>query len=301
MKISQSDEITLREYLLGQLDPGAELTHQLEERIFTEPEFAEFAAVIEDEILEDYLEGVLDSADREAAEKHFLRPRQRLEKLQLAQLVNRSLKSDARLKAPNQASALGAGRPPKQFPPFSAGVVRAWFEAVACVLLIASFIYVLRLRHELRPAAGTTVQQLAAERERSAHLERQLQDLRGITQPSTMILSLIQPGIQRGPAFAQEQARVPAIQLGSGTKTIHVEIALQVAPAGLVDVRLENSAGKAIWTAAGQSLFRSGGAALLIVDVPAQGIETGEYRFVVAQPKPYAGTSSSFLFNASRL
>lgn len=336
MEISQSDQVMLRQYLLGQLEPDAKSTERLEERLLMESDFAEFAEVIEDEIIEDYLEGSLDSADREAVEKHFLRPRQRQEKLRLARLVSRRLRSNLRTEASNQAKGnatdqlsqvahdhkpnaathpgpasgnshkdqsdrVSPGQPAKVWAPFGAHGVRVWFEAAACILLIASFIYALQLRHALRLATNTTVQQLAVERERSGQFERQLQELRRVSQPATVILSLIQPGIQRDRALTEEQPKVPAIQLASGTQTVHVEVALQPIPAEQVYVRLEDSAGKTIWNATGQFLFRAGGAALLIVDVPAHGIETGEYRLVVAQPKPSGGASSSFVFNVTRL
>lgn len=278
METRQSEELTLRQYLLGRLDAPPEITERLEERILIDKDFAELAGVIEDEIIEDYLDNALDPEDRGAVEKHFLRPPERQEKLRLARLVNRSLEN----MPANAASAtegvfpvLQVSKPPS---PVWRPSMRMWAELAACLLLAFSLVYAFKAHQELQETRVRSGQQLNAERGRSVQLERQLQDLRKVAEPTTVMLSLLQPGIRRG------DDPVPTVQIGSETQLIHLQIALPSSPAGLVDVRLESAAGKRIWTAYGLAPVHADEPAILTLDVPAPGIKPGDYRFVVRQP-----------------
>jgi hypothetical protein len=310
MRTSQSEELALRQYLLGQFNAPTEIAERLEERIFMDRDFAELASVIEDEIIEDYLEGTLNPGERDAVEQHFLRPPERQEKLRLARLVSRSLASSMR----NRTSDV-AGTTLYQISKAPSSIlwrssIRLWAELAACVLLVLSLTYAFKAHQEIEISRAQNSQQLGIERDRSGQLERQIQDLRHVAQPATVILSLLRPGIQRSAPLPTQQissgtllgiaAKVPTIQIGSGTQNIHVEIVLQSAPPGLVDVRLENAAGKTIRSTSGIPIFRSKESGVLILDVPAQSIESGDYRFVVTQPGGGIASSLSFSFNVSR-
>src|SRR5215475_5768152 len=98
----RSEDTMIREYLLGRLDNAPEVAERLAERMLTETELSELVDVIEDEIIEEYLEGQLEPADRQAIEKHFLRPPERREKLRLARILHRGLKLKADDAAANQ-------------------------------------------------------------------------------------------------------------------------------------------------------------------------------------------------------
>jgi hypothetical protein len=289
METRQSEELTLRQYLLGRLDASAEITERLEERILIDGDFAELAGVIEDEIIEDYLENALDPEDRGAVEKHFLRPPERWEKLRLARIVNRTLESGVRNAKPVDISSRAQHKDSASSWRWPS--MRVWVEIGACALMALTFAYAFKTRREIQVARAQDGQQLAAERGRFIQLERQLQDLRKVAAPTTVMLSLLQPGIRRG------DGHIPTLQIGSGTERIHVEIALQSVPAVPVDVRLEDDDGKAIWTASRQFPFRSPGAALLILELPAQGIEPGDHRFVIAQAK---GVNVTYAFSVSK-
>src|SRR5215510_13627422 len=81
------DRSLIREYLLGRLDTKEELEHQLSQDIVFNDEVAEMVESIEEEIIEDFLDGTLDSADKDAVDRYFLRPRERQEKLRFARLL----------------------------------------------------------------------------------------------------------------------------------------------------------------------------------------------------------------------
>lgn len=294
MENRQPEELTLRQYLLGRLDPAAETTERLEERILMDNDLAELLGVLEDEIIEDYLEGVLDREEREAVEKHFLRPRERQKKLKLARVINRTLESSVRERSAIDPAAAALQQMSKAFSfGWWSPKKRIWVELAACLLLVLAGTYAFKARREIEAIRSETGRQLAAQRDRSKELERQLQDLRQLTQPATVILTLLHPGVPRG------DVPVPTLQLGSGTQRIHVEVAVPAAPPGTVDVRLENTAGTTVWTASRQPLFWSGDSALLILDVPAQGLQAEDYRLVVGPPTG-AGGGVAYAFRVSK-
>ena len=75
-----ADRKLLRQYLLGRLDDQTELEDDLSNSIVLNDEMTDIVDSVEDEIIEEYLEGSLSSADREAVEQYFLQPPHRKEK-----------------------------------------------------------------------------------------------------------------------------------------------------------------------------------------------------------------------------
>ena len=82
-------DANIREYLLGRLDSDSELVESIDDQILTDPKFSMSVDVVEDEIIEEYLEGSLSSEDKRAVEKLFLRPPERQHKLKTARLISR--------------------------------------------------------------------------------------------------------------------------------------------------------------------------------------------------------------------
>src|SRR5215467_6703506 len=95
MKSNLPDPSLIREYLLGRLDNEKELEGQLSHDIFSNDELAEMVESIEEEIIEDFLDGTLDAADKEAVNTYFLRPPERREKLRFAKLLKNHFEGQA--------------------------------------------------------------------------------------------------------------------------------------------------------------------------------------------------------------
>src|SRR5215212_4438237 len=70
MHVKQHRKVTLKRYLLGELDEEPRL--EIEERLVMDPEFFELLGPSEDELTEEYVEGVLSPAERIGFERHFL-------------------------------------------------------------------------------------------------------------------------------------------------------------------------------------------------------------------------------------
>src|ERR1051326_8135013 len=84
-------EEAVRQYLLGTLSEP-ELS-EIEQELFVDEELSGMADLIEDEIIEQYLDQKLDAREREAFGSHFLRPPSRRQKLDCARLLRHRLQS----------------------------------------------------------------------------------------------------------------------------------------------------------------------------------------------------------------
>jgi hypothetical protein len=87
-----SEEI-IRQYLLGTLHEP-ELS-EVEEALFLnkDREMSQTASLIEDELIDQYLDGTLDLRERHAVQNHFLRPPERRQKLHFARLLRYQLET----------------------------------------------------------------------------------------------------------------------------------------------------------------------------------------------------------------
>ena len=100
----QNDEEVLRkDYLLGKLDDRAR--EQVEERLLDDDEFVEKLADTEDNLIDDYVFGVLSRSERQSFEKNFVINDERRNKLQLAQSFDAYLD---KLDHPTQGTSVNA-------------------------------------------------------------------------------------------------------------------------------------------------------------------------------------------------
>ena len=136
-------EATLRRYVLGGLDEAAR--SELEEQLVTEPDVFEALGVVEDELIEEYLDGAGTDLDRGAFERHFLTSSQRQARLRLAKSLRK------------HASHGMAAAPARPQPVSATGAARwqpAWLAlAAALVLSLAGNVWLANRSAQPRPAA----------------------------------------------------------------------------------------------------------------------------------------------------
>ena len=271
-----SDDMTIRDYLLGRLDPASETVDRVDELMLTSAEFLENLGLIEDEIIEEYLEGTLSPADKQSVESHFLRPPERQRKLQHARLLSSRLANDADL--PDRTKLLQIKPSPAPFAPLSSrSNFRLCTEIAAALLLTVSVMYLWQSRRQLQVALGKSAQQLTQERENSAQINQQLQSARDLAQPSTAMLSLFQPSILRSPDESPSK-----LTIGAGTNKVRVELALISSSPRPYNLRLE-SAGKTLWSLDHLTPFTSRDGSILIFEIPATALPAGENKLLVFQ------------------
>jgi hypothetical protein len=263
-----ADRNMIREYLLGRLDEQPELESNLSDGILLNDDMTDIVDSIEDEIIEEYLEGSLNSADRDAAEKYFLQPPQRKEKLRSAQLLKHyfEMKPSRYIATEREKFVIPPAPLVSHFRTYGA------FAALA-LITISSLIYVSRVNR----SHARLENELAQERARSSNLVKQAE----LLQPSMIPLTLVADR-SRG-----AETLIPQVQIKSSTQRIIVEIALQSAASVPYDVRLETKKGeRSLWSARLLPLISSSGDARLVFDVPMRDIQPGFYSFVVSSASP---------------
>jgi len=282
MNRNLQDRSLIREYLLGRLDTKEELERQLSQDIVSNDEVAEMVESIEEEIIEDFLDGTLNSADKDAVDQYFLRPPERKERLRFARLLRDHFeerpelvgeRSDA-LPSPFTDVVRDSSDYRVPFPRPS--YFRTYGQLAALVLLsVGSLIYIAGLRK----SQARLEAQLAQEREHSASL-KEAQVLQSSLVPLTLVSDR-----SRG-----DVTQIPEIEIKPSTQRIMVDIALQAHSPGPFDVSLETKAGNGpIWSARLLPLVSSSGDARLVFDLPVQGINPDIYSFAVSSQLPGSG------------
>lgn len=266
-------EDTIRQYLLGRLDDQEELERTLSERLLFDDQLSEMVDSIEDEIIENYLDGSVNAADKEAVEAYFLRPAERRKKLQLARLLRRSLPARSEVVHVAPLEEQKSSPQPEDAP--RGGLVAHWHshfrtyaEVAVVTLMIASTFYIVSLRRGLKSQrdADRSVQaklesELASEREHSAKVQRALQQF--------------QKHLFFSATYRGDSPRIQVIPLAG---RMHVEIELRTPYAPVYDARLENQDRKQIWSQAG--IIPSSGD--LQFEIPLEHITTGNYHLLLS-------------------
>jgi len=288
------DPHQIRQYLLGRLDDNEELENSVSEGILFQNDMSEMADLIEDELIEQYLDGTLDTADEADVEKYFLRPAERRDRLQFARLLRDRLRSSKPDVVPlsqdvNSLSRMGV---PQAGACFAPGVQRHSFfrtygQLTALVLLsIVNVIYLSSLqRREGRLEAA-----LVQERDGAAILEKRLLLLQSRTPPLYLV-----PDAARA-----HGGPIPYVEIKPSTELVLIDVALRVGESALAyDVVLEKSgANERIWSATLPSIISPSGDARVVFDLPVQGLESGRYSLVVSSTLPGSSYREHYEFEA---
>jgi len=103
MKHVLEEDLLLKRFLLGELPEGER--GEVEERLFSDPEYFRLFRAAEEELTDEYIYGDLDAAERERFERYFLTTPERRESLRVA----RALKQYIARNAPAAELAPAAG------------------------------------------------------------------------------------------------------------------------------------------------------------------------------------------------
>src|SRR4029077_8749547 len=180
------DPALVREYLLGRLDDKKELEEQLSHEICANDDLSEMVEIIEEEIIEDFLDGTLDPADKDAVDGYFLRPPERKEKLRFARILRHhlELRDDLVNTRKDTFGSAGSESIDHRSPHFWQSHLRNYGELAALVLIaVVGLIYISSIRkNQARLEA-----QLAQEREQSAIVAKEAP----VSQASMVALTLV--------------------------------------------------------------------------------------------------------------
>jgi hypothetical protein len=258
-----TDRNLIRQYLLGRLDEQAELEEKLSACIFTNEKMVGIVDSVEDEIIEDYLEGSLDPAEKGAVEKYFLQAPERKEKLRFMKLLTFHFH-----KEPFHLISHIKNEGHAQVVPWNSHFGNYGMPAILALVIVASLVYI----SGLYSTQERLESELAREKERSSAFGQQAE----LLQPTIVPLTLVADRARGA------ETSIPQLNVKPSTRRIMVEIALPGAGSGAFDVRLESKSGGApFWSARVSPLISSNGDARLVFDVPVGAIQSGVYSFVV--------------------
>jgi hypothetical protein len=279
MKSDVPDRDLVREYLLGRLDDKKELEEQLSREICINDDLSEMVESIEEEIIEDFLDGAPDPGDKDAVDGYFLRPPERKEQLRFARVLRHHLEQRKDLVDTRTETFASANVRPEESidyrsPRFGHSHFRNYGELAALFLLtVVGLIYISGIRKNQARLEG----QLAQEREQSATVAKEAQ----VSQASLVALTLVSDR-SRG-----DSTQIPNIEIKPPAHRIVVEIALPGRSPGPFDVMLEaRGKNQPIWTARLLPLVSASGDARLVFDIPVQVVASGVYSFVVSSSLP---------------
>ncbi len=277
MKNSLLDRNLVRQYVLGRLDDNDELENELSEEILISDELCEFVESIEEEIIDDYLDGALDAPDKTAVENYFLRPPERQMKLKFAKLLRHHFETKRNYMVDPEIGALVATEPDARFhktnfvPSYHKWSNVLIYGQIAALILLS----VLSLTYisSIRKKQAIVEHALVLERERFANRAPEVQRT-----DSSMVALTLATDRSRG-----SKNNIPYLEISPSIQRIIVEIALQDSAMRSYSVRLETAeGGEPIWSATLFPIRSDSGDARLLFDVPAQRIESGAYSVVVA-------------------
>lgn len=243
----------IRRYLLNRLDE--EGREWFEERFVTDPAFREMALVIEDELIEDYLDGFLRADEREDFVGRYLSAPRQLEELKLSQALREYATQEAEGALDGQRIVTTRGRQKV----INLLLGKRWLPALAFVLLIA-----LAVGWSLAGGWRWGHQQAALNAE-VALLNRQSSD-GGSTQdvPLTSTLS-------RAAGEGQK------VTVTSGVKTVQLLLNLPGRRPQIYEATLRVNDGPEVFTIGGLHAEDAGGGRLLKLKVPARLLTPEDY------------------------
>jgi len=268
MKDSFPDREMVRQYLLGEVVDDSEAEMKISEQILSDDDLSVVVDSVEDEIIEEYLEGALPESERKAVDEYFLEVPERQQKLRFMRLLQTYI--DGREKVAEMSIATPAERQKERKP--STFTWRLWVygQAAALVALcIAGAIYVSRSHNRQTLLEAD----LTSERNRSEQLAQVVTEL----QAPVVSLTLAEERVRSGTGIRH-------IDINSATERISLEIALMGHPKALsYNVQLNAPQSREpIWAASVLPLVSTAGDVRLKLELPARGLKAGVYTLVVS-------------------
>lgn len=237
MDIKPSDETTLRQYLLGTL-PEIEST-EIDQKLMTDENFACTVEMVEDEIIEDYLDATLTGDETQAAERHFFHSPEHQRKLHFARLLRAY--SSKKAPATRQDAVALHYRPTAYWV-----TTTAWTSLL--ILAAGLGLYAIKLRRDLQSeiakesnTQSTLQADLARERSNVTQLKEALRLLQNNSGGGSQGTITVTPA-----PLERDVGVIPQASLGPEWLEIHIPIVDFGSP--LSSATLKDSKGKVVWS-----------------------------------------------------
>jgi hypothetical protein len=134
MKQALHEQDVFRKYLLHELAEAE--AEQIEERLLTDKEFSRRLAMAQDDLVDDFVAGLLSEQESESFRKHFLTTPARLQKLRFAQALDVYVTAEAEAEA-------GVGAFGKALAFFRARPLKAAASVAGAVFILGAALFIL--------------------------------------------------------------------------------------------------------------------------------------------------------------
>ena len=246
------DDGTIRQYLLGEADDFQQ--QQVEESLLVDETIPRQMAIVEDEIIEEYLAGELTPAERANFELHFLMPQSRRENLRFSRAFRQYIEK-------HPEAAPKAAEPRSRWSPW-------WprFAVAGAVVAIAAAGW-LGLN---RRTPGTPTQQVSRNRAPVA------------AAPPTIVLTLT-PGLLRSGG----QETILRTRPAADSVDVHLELPQESSGFARYRARLATVEGNEVWSQG--ELKREGNSVNLTI--PTSRLTRGDWRVALSGVSPQGKSS----------
>jgi anti-sigma factor RsiW len=299
---TESEELIIR-YLTGDLSERSR--QKVEDRYFKDDSFFEEVAIVEEELIDDYVRGRLTGHVREQFEKHFLTSPARRERVEFSRTMLKSLTGEPISDEPFPVMHLTddpARRKSRSwFRSLFSGQNRTFqLAAVATMLLIAAgAVWLLlenrRLRDEINDlqAACTTLEQkekemarqVEGQRERERELEAQVETeqngRRQLEQQLDQLLAQSQPQpptiFELTSNSTRSTGATKSLSIPSSAKTATLRLYIEPGDYSTYRAVLETAEGEKVWSKSGLKASATSSGKAVVVNLPAALLSSRDY------------------------
>ena len=277
---NNQDREVIREYLLGHLDRDEAAETSMSEEILFDDKLAEVVESVEDEIIEEYLEGTLDPNTRKSVEGYFLQPPERQEKLRFTRAMERYLAAKPTLLAQDLVTVADEPMREVRVPHVSIERVAWWrlpFWAYGPIVAMVVFgLFAAGYVSVLQRKMTALEDDLGQEKAHNLNLTSQLSEL----QSPIVVLSLVLARPRSGGVLGE----IPHLEVRPTTERIVVEVAVENQQASAYEVRLQTQrASEPVWAAKLLPIVSANGDGRLVFDLPAKALRPGVYSLQVSE------------------
>jgi hypothetical protein len=274
MRLTPELEGTLRRYVRGEL--GETLRLELEELLLTDPDAFEALGVVEDELIEEYLEGEGSALERKGFEEHFLTSPERRRRLTFLLALKDRAASAAQPTSEEIPAAPGDGARSSARGP-------SWLEAIAEWLRPARW----------QPAWVAVSAMLAL-------------SLAGNTWLALRTLAPLEPAdsvptLALAPGLLRAEGTLPRVAVPPAAAGIRLILELPGNDYPRYRATLLDDEGNEIWTASRLQAETAEGRVVIVLVVPAAVLPRGDYQVklsgITPSGEPEALSSSPFRVN----
>jgi hypothetical protein len=275
LNLDSNEQQVLRTYLLGRSSP--EDSSRFEERLLTDGSFYEELLMAEDDLIDEYLTEELSEAERQDFESHFLLVPQRQEQLRFARALRKYVTFAGNSEAPEPSAVvpqkdLEVAQPPSKRSLFS-------FFPVTNPLVSYSLMAAMLLM-----VGGISWALFNAWKQQQT------------PQPGSVLAVILTPGLTR------EGGEIKRITIPPGTGVVRLQLELPKNDYNNYRVRVVSVDRTDVWSGNNIQASDQDGTKLIIADVPASSLSSGDYQVKVSGQPP-DGTfedTASYRFRVAR-